>query len=147
MMYRGNEFAAGIKHAVRLICVQLEVDAGRSYEAGTQNRVTEDWFGHHIARNGECDCLLVCETNDEVILARHWYVRPCPSWADDTYRRAWHCEWYGITLEQLAAREKAELEASQMDDKVARRQRVADAKALIERELADQGVVITLPPH
>lgn len=133
-----NEYQRGARRALQIMCDQLDLkrDGGKPYKNGYD--VTELTLAHIIATNDECSCVVQRYSN--VI-----DLQPCPDWENASYRRAWYCEWYGLTLEELAAMERAELEKAHMTDRERRKQRVAQLKAELEAELKDYGVVIELP--
>jgi hypothetical protein len=145
------EFDRGARHATRVLFQRLDINTREVPSYKNQYAVTEDWFGHLIARhtdpftnNGEpveqCNCELERDWDDGT-----YDVAGCKDWRNDAFRRAWHCEWFGITLEELARREQAEQEMAQVNDAAARRREIEYHKAMLEELLRDKGVQIQLP--
>jgi hypothetical protein len=136
-----TDFAHGVKYAIHVLHMLLDtpiVSNSKSYDY--QHAATEDWFGHVIAKDGQCGCSASVDYEDGTL-----DVSGCNDWRDRDFRRAWYCEWFGITLEELVRREQAEQEVSAMNDLESRRREIAYHKEQLERLLQKQGVTIELP--
>jgi hypothetical protein len=138
---RGH-FLEGVRHAVKILAGALELREFHkvSYTEDGGTAVTLEWLGHLVATDGVCSCKGYASE-----FTGYHIEALCDDWSDVDFRRAWYCEWHDITIEQLAAKERAEMEAKLMAQDTVRRRTITYHRDEIERLMKKEGVVVHLP--